>query len=247
MGPTPDIVVDGVPAGVRRWKVLELAAMLAIHRDGIDRGRLQLTLFPDADRRRAGNYLRQVVHKLRQVTSVELDRDSNGRIGWPTDLWIDTTDLRIERLVASSQRVFGADRLRRLEEAVELATGPYLADSALEWIEARRFELEVTVAAAAQEACLLAWELGEFFRARTLAMKTLELDPYCEAAFRVLLRVEATVGTPTAATTVIRRLGAALNELVVGPEPATLDLLREVSPGLQISPPELDLVFSGER
>lgn len=234
MGPTPDIVIDGVAAGVRRWKVLELAALLAVHREGIDRSKLQLALFPEADRRRAGNYLRQVVHKLRQVTSVELDRDSDGRIGWPAELWIDTTDLRVERLVAASQRVFGADRLRRLEEALELATGPYLADSALEWIEARRFELDVTIGAAAQEACQLACDLGELFRARELAKRTLELDPYCDAAFRVLLKVEATIGTPSAAAGVFRRLCGALEDLGVAPDAATVELVRQMRVSRQL-------------
>jgi LuxR family transcriptional regulator, maltose regulon positive regulatory protein len=225
-GPNPDIVVDGVARGSRRAKVLELAAYLALHPDGVERNRLQERLFPDGDPRRGGNYFRQVVHKLRQVTGISLSRTAQGLVGWPADVHVDSTDLRFERIAAAAREHAGIDRLERLEAALRLVEGVYLPDSELEWAEQRRHELEVSIVDAALEAGRLALELGHIKRAREIASFAIDRDPYCEAAYCVRMEVEARLGSDHAVLAEFHRLTETLAELGVTPAPSTRRLMQ---------------------
>jgi DNA-binding SARP family transcriptional activator len=227
-GDDPDLVVNGVPCEVRRLKVLELAAHLALHPDGVDRNRLQEALFPDADQRRGGNYFRQVVHKLRQATGFGLARSAKGLVCWPPEVHVDALDVRVERALREAGSLAGRERLDRLRQAVSLATGPYLRDSELEWAEARRFELEVRLGAARVEAAELALELADADVARELAEGAIAADPFSEPAYRVLMSVEAAVGPPGAVLTVYQRLCESLDELEVEPAAATKRLVNEL-------------------
>jgi DNA-binding SARP family transcriptional activator len=227
-GDDPDLVVNGVPCEVRRLKVLELAAHLALHPDGVDRNRLQEALFPDADQRRGGNYFRQVVHKLRQATGFGLARSAKGLVCWPSEVHVDAMDVRFERALNEAATLGGRDKLHRLQQAVDLATGPYLRESELEWAEARRFELEVKLVAARVEAAELALELADAESARALAESAIAADPFSEPAYRVLMSVEAAMGPPGAVLTVYQRLCESLNELEVEPAAATKRLVNDL-------------------
>ena len=116
------ILVDGRPVGARRVKVLELATLLALHPNGIERELLQRRLFPDADPRRSGNYFRQVVHKLRKITGVSLSRTNDGLVRWPECVHVETTDGRVEELVSRAQASEGPERLSMLVEALDHLT-----------------------------------------------------------------------------------------------------------------------------
>lgn len=227
-GDAADLVLDGTALTVRRIKALELAAALALHPDGIDRQRLQEQLFPDADQRRGGNYFRQVVHKLRQLTGIGLTRTSQGFVRWPDDVRVDTTDLRFERLLHGAGSLVGRDRFNALLAASDLVAGPYLAESELEWVVARRFELDVLAAEASAEAAELALELNDTANARALAERTIAANPYSETAYRVLMQVEAISGPTGGVLTMYQRLCASLGELGVTPTAATEKLLREL-------------------
>ena len=71
------LIVDGQPARIGRTKILELVACLSLHPRGIDRFELQRRLFPEADQRSGGNHFRQIAHKLRHTTNVNLERKGN--------------------------------------------------------------------------------------------------------------------------------------------------------------------------
>ena len=225
-GPNPDLVVDGVPRGSRRTKVLELAAYLALHPEGVERNRLQERLFPDGDPRRGGNYFRQVVHKLRQATGVSLSRSAQGLVRWPGEVHVDCTDLRFERLVAEAAELTGDERLEKLESTLALVEGVYLPDSELEWAEQRRHELEVLIVDTALDAARLAFELGHTRRARDAAGFAIDRDPFCEAAYCVRMKVEASLGANHAVLTEFHRLSEALAELGVAPAPSTRELMQ---------------------
>ncbi|GAA1864204.1 hypothetical protein GCM10009836_50670 [Pseudonocardia ailaonensis] len=225
-GPNPDLVVDGSPRGSRRTKVLELAAYLALHPEGVERNRLQERLFPDGDPRRGGNYFRQVVHKLRQATGVSLTRSAQGLVRWPDEVHVDCTDLRFERLTAEAAELEGEERLSRLEATLALVEGVYLPDSDLEWAEQRRHELEVLIVEAALEAARLAFRLGHTQRARAAATFAIDRDPFCEAAYCVRMQVEAQLGSSHAVLAEYHRLTEALSELGVAPAPSTRELMQ---------------------
>ena len=227
-GPVPDLIVDGVPRCSRRMKVLELAAFLTLHPDGVERHRLQEKLFPDADPRRGGNYFRQVVYKLRQATGVNLARSALGHVRWAEDLHVDSTDLRFERMLNDAYGMQGVERLEHLESTLAIVEGPYLPESELEWAEERRHELEVKVVDAALKAAQTALALGLHERARQAASFAINRDPFCESAYCVRMRVEAALGSPHAVLAEFQRLTAALAELGVEPAPATRQLVREL-------------------
>lgn len=227
-GDTVDLHVDGVPSQIRRLKLVELAAYLALHPEGVNRRKLQERLFPDADAKRGGNYFRQVVHKMRQATGTELARGPDGLISWPADLQVDSTDRRLERLLAEAGHQAGQARFERLETAVSLAVGPYLPQSDLDWAESRRFEIEVRCAEARVELARLAFELGRHEDARRWAEEAIAGDEFAEPAYRVLMHVESAIGAPGALLTVYQRLCAALAEINVEPAGATVELFNEL-------------------
>jgi DNA-binding SARP family transcriptional activator len=227
-GPVPDLIVDGVPRCSRRTKVLELAAFLTLHPDGVERRRLQEKLFPDADPRRGGNYFRQVVYKLRQATGVNLARSALGHVRWADDLHVDSTDLRFERTLREAYGLQGLERLDRLEATLAVVEGPYLPESDLEWAEERRHELEVQIVDAALKAAQLALTLNLYERARQAASYAINRDPFCESAYCVRMRVEAALGSPHAVLAEFQRLTSALTELGVEPAPTTRQLVRDL-------------------
>jgi DNA-binding SARP family transcriptional activator len=225
-GRQTSLVVNGIPAQPRRYKVLELVAFLALHPEGVDRQQLQENLFPDSDQRRGGNHLRQIVHQLRHATGVPVIRTDDGRTQWPADVRVDTSDVRFERLLEQSNAVTGRDRLDRLVRALALVEGgPYLQDSDLKWIDSRRYELEVMVVDARLEAARLAFELDELEQARAFASDAIDLDPYAEPAYRILMQVEFALGGATEALRVLQRLRTALEDLGSEPAPSTVALL----------------------
>jgi LuxR family transcriptional regulator, maltose regulon positive regulatory protein len=223
-----DILIDGAPCGVRRTKLLELAAYMTLHPGGVERQRLQDRIFPETDPRRGGNYFRQVVHKLRRATGFSLDRTADGLVRWPAAVRVDSTDLRFDRLLGEAAGLPDAERLARLEDLLSLATGPYLVDSDLEWAEQRRHELEIRVVEASIDAAGLALRIGRPERARQAASFAISRDPYCEEAYRVRMQVEAMLNAPHAVLGEFQRLTAALGEIGVEPAPTTRRLLQQL-------------------
>jgi DNA-binding SARP family transcriptional activator len=227
-GDNADLIVDGQPAGVKRLKTIEMAAFLALHPGGVDRKRLQARLFPETDQRHGGNYYRQIVHKLRLSTGISLDRSPSGMVRWPDGWFVDCADQRFERLTREAAQLTGHDRLARLESALQIPQGAYLPDSDLEWVEERRFELDVLRSDATGEAAQLALSLGRMELAREFAERAVADDIYSEPAYRTLMAVEAAVGPPGAVMLVYRRLTDALAELHLEPDARTVALVQRL-------------------
>jgi DNA-binding SARP family transcriptional activator len=81
------------------------------------------------------------------------------------------------------------------------------------------------------EAAEVALGLRYMDEAREYAVRALACDPYSEAAYRVLIRVEAAVGVPDAALTVYRRLTEALADLNLRPDGVTEALVHKLRGG----------------
>lgn len=227
-GPSADISLNGRPLSVRRIKVIELVCMMALHPEGIGRQRLQFSLFPDADQRRGGNYFRQVVHKLRQLTGVALIRSDDGAVRIPQSVELMSADVEVEQLVALSRTLGDAERLATLEAAVLLASTPYLPASDLEWVKARREHLAALVVEAASDAADLALRCGQPVRARALAEQAIATDPCAEPAYRVLMECALAEGRPERLQVLYDELVEALGRFGVRPTPATEHLLVSV-------------------
>lgn len=227
-GSERDLIVNGDPAGVGRLKVIELAACLALHPAGIDRFELQRRLFPDVDQRRGGNHFRQIAHKLREVVGVNLGR-SGQLVTWPEHAVIDSRDARFERLVVAAMSATGRDRLQLLRDSLAGVAGGYLESSDLAWVEERRYHLDVVREEALTELAELAFELDDLAEVRDACERILQLNPYSDKAYTLLMRIESSAGTAVSCQAVYRRAVEALSELGVEPSDEMRTLARATS------------------
>ena len=219
----------GRPVGVRRLKVLELAAYLTARPSGANRQAAQVSLFPESDRHKGSNHFRQVVHQLRKTTTLTLQRRSSTSISWSDGFAVDATDLQFERALAEARSCEVNERLDRLGAALDLVVGPYLVASDLEWANERRFEIEVLQEAAELELAALAVRLRRYDLSRAHANAVLGRNPYSEAASRVLMETELALGSETRALAVYRRSVRARRDIGLPPDQALVQLLQSTS------------------
>ena len=220
----PDIFVAGESVGLRRTKVLELLCFLIHHPSGVTRESLQLQLFPDSDRRRASNHFRQVVHQLRKATGITLTRLPNAyRVS--DDYVFEATDIRLEQELAAARTATDDDRVQRLRASLDRIDGPYLANSELEWVNQRRYELDVLIVEAEIEVMNHLLEQGDVASAQERAELLIARDPYCDEAYRVLIQAHLKAGSNTAARGAYRRACEAMKEIGLTPDVSTVELM----------------------
>jgi LuxR family transcriptional regulator, maltose regulon positive regulatory protein len=224
-----DLIVDGEPARIGRTKILELVACLSLHPRGIDRFELQRRLFPEADQRSGGNHFRQIAHKLRHTTNVNLERKGN-LVLLPTSLAFTANDIESERILGLASAFSGQERRERLEAGLALAVGPYLEGSSLPWVEERRNYLDLVYEEARLELATLLLELGEPDAARQECETVLETNRYSDPSYRILVGIERKVGSESSVLATYRRATEALTELGLRPGDARR-LLQRGMPG----------------
>ncbi|MHC1563605.1 BTAD domain-containing putative transcriptional regulator [Actinomycetospora sp. C-140] len=212
-----DIVVAGVAQNIGRLKIVELLAYLVLHPHGVDRGRLQSALFPDATLRNGGNHFRQVAFKFKQLTGLSLARGEQNTVGLPGDVVVEAADLRFESLVGSASSAVGPERIARLRAALDLVEGPYLASSNLIWVEERRNHLEIVQEEARLELVRLLIEAAELERARDECEALLALNRFSDPAYRLLAQIERRIGSESSVLATYRRAVASLEELGLEP------------------------------
>jgi LuxR family maltose regulon positive regulatory protein len=211
-----DLITDGEPARIGRLKILELVACLALHPKGIGRFDLQRRLFPEADQRSGGNHFRQVTHKLRHTTNVDLERKGN-LIQLPARIAFTANDIESEQILATASGLAGHERRERLETGLALVHGPYLEGSQLPWVEERRNYLDLIYEEARLELAALYLELGEPEAARDMCEAVLETNRYSDPSYRILVGIERKVGSESSVLAAYRRATEALTELGLQP------------------------------
>lgn len=214
----PLLVIDGVESSARRMKVVELIADLAVHPDGVDRGRLQERLFPDVGRSRGGNHFRQITYRLHELVGVRLDRREPALVVWPADIDLVAADRVFEESVVRARGETDA-ALADLRKAVDLAPGGYLSGSDLAWVEERRVYLSVLYEEAATKLLWAAVEAGDLDLVRQYGARALEFNPFSEEIYGLLMRAEHLGGNRAGAMAVYRRAHSALEELGLEPGP----------------------------
>jgi DNA-binding SARP family transcriptional activator len=224
----PSVVVEGREARPRIAKSVALLAYLAAA-DGHEAERDELlgALFDGRADDSARSYLRQAVHRLREVLPEGAGPAFDGsrlRFGAPVALSGDAG--RAEALLAEATRQQGEARRRALAEALELLDrGAYLDGVEAPWVDERRERLAEVRLEARLEAGLHAYEEGRYAEAADLAAAVLEEDPYRESAARLAMRVSAALGDEDGVIGAFRRCAGALEELGAQPSPSTRDLL----------------------
>ncbi|HWH25042.1 MAG TPA: hypothetical protein VNT53_00145 [Pseudolysinimonas sp.] len=225
-GATPDIIVDGVPMGVRRLKVLELAALLCLHPSGVSRESMQLRLFPESDRGKSGNYFRQIVHNMRSATTLTLSRAANGNVGWDERLRVVSDDVEFEQRVHELSAEEPEDGMQARAELLALAPAAYLVRSDLEWADERRYTIDSLREELASDLAMLALKAGEWDLVRSSAELALAINPYSEAVHRALIEAELAAGRGAAAKAAARRLAQTLDALGQDPDDRTAQVMR---------------------
>jgi len=207
LGP-PQALVDGqVVLGLQTVKLLALLAYLAAeNRQAHTRGALAALFWPEQPEAKAHQNLRQALSRLRQAIGDDraepphlLVDPQSIQFNCQSRFWLDV--LTFKGLVDGTQRhphrrlAACPTCLSRLAEAIDLYRGEFLADLRLdagealdEWLLMQREELQQRAARALEALAAAHLARGESEVACRYARHLLHLDPWNEAAERVLLR-----------------------------------------------------------
>lgn len=236
-----DEIEDEGPAGdhpnLRRSRVKALLGYLAT-RPSVSRTTLFEDLWPDLDEPSARNNFRVTLSHL--LTVLEPDRPKSAtpftiRQADAQVTLVDDPMIRIDvrEIAELASAAHEAHERGDLDEAFELHRrivtlhrGDFLPEFEFEdWAIAVRDRLRQTVAAAAQSAAELLVARTKYAEAESLAAYALTLDPYREAAHRVVVASRLLRGDRASAQRAFVELDAMLADLGVRPEPAT-EILR---------------------
>jgi len=227
----PRVRVDGQVVSPKITKSLEVLAVLAEapeHR--VDRATLLSSLFEARSDRASATYLRQAVHRLRELmpAGVELAIDrAHVKI---TGATIVTDSARFLRLLDEAAALEDQERLAALESALAMfASGEYLAGRDSYWIDARRAMLVERATDARFQAAELRFARDDHPTAQAHLDAVLAADPFEERAWRLTMRIAATRGDYDGALAAFRHCRRTFEEIGATPSPATrrlLDALR---------------------
>ena len=210
---------DGQPiAGFEFNKVRALLAYLAIEADRPHRREeLACLLWPDQPDLAARSNLRQALANLRRTIGDEtalppyflIDREFI-RFNSKADIWLDTTEFT-ESLKASERHTHRrAETCKHcaqcLKRAVELYRGNFLehffvseSDVFDEWALSRREKMRHLALTALYRLADFYERRGDYTHAYHFAVRQLDLDPWCEEAYRQVMRALAFDGRRSAA------------------------------------------------
>lgn len=228
---TPTIEALGAPVRPRIAKCAELLAYLASTPDlRADRAALLDALFDGVDTDASRSYLRQTVHQLRAAlpegTGPTL---ADGVVSFSGDVGVDSAADRMLRTLRRSATNDPDRRLSEIDAALAIAAqGAYLAKSKTAWADERRREIGATIASLQLEAAHLAFDLGRYPRAAELAESVVRAEPLRESAWRLRMRVAATLGSFDDVLSLYADCTAALSGMQAQPTHETRALLEQL-------------------
>jgi len=212
-GQNVDVHINGHELSIGRLKVIELMYYLLAHPKGASRLSVQLALFPETDRRKGSNHLRQVVYQLRKCTGLTLERRARDTISWNADIVARSADNEFESALRRAKDLVGQERLDKLTSALKLVNGVFIPGSNLEWVSVRRDELEVLTEEAEMEISVLAYKLGQFDIARQNCESLLARNPYLTVAYKILMMTEIAVDSQPSILSIYLRAKKAHEEI----------------------------------
>ncbi|MFD7879878.1 BTAD domain-containing putative transcriptional regulator [Streptomyces sp. NPDC059766] len=214
--------VNGRRAELRRTKYAELLALLVRSGGRADRRKVLNQLFPEADRKRASNHLRQIIFKLRESTGIVLERAEPDFIVWPRALTLTGLDMEFETQVRAfvSADARDASRNREVLAMLERGKSAYLEGSDLDWVVERREQLSVLFEEAAVRVIDDALRLGDVETVRAFGQHALHLNPYAEELYQAMMEAELRFGSRPRGLALYRDAYTKLRELDLDPSPA---------------------------
>ncbi|RBY78772.1 transcriptional activator domain protein [Geodermatophilus sp. TF02-6] len=225
------LAVDGREVKPRIAKSLTLLAFLAAtsgHR--ATREQLLEALFDGRDDPSTRAYLRQAVHRLRELLPEGVGPAfTDGVLGFTAPVRVDADSGRMEALLAEAARLQGEARLSVLLRALECAAaGPYLPGVESAWAQERRQALNAEIGEARLAAAQLAFAAEGFGQAEELVERVLADDPYKESAWRLAMRIASALGDEDRVIATFHRCRESLQELDLVPSDATSSLLVQL-------------------
>lgn len=214
------------------------------------RSELAGLLWPDQPERMALHNLSQTLLYLRQALGGQdamqtfvLTSRQTIQFNQASSAWIDVTALS-DKLAAvqshgHSDLTTCAACMQRLDEAVALYRGPFLArfsldDSDLfdEWVQNKRLQLQREVTEALERLAWYAEQEGAFERAQDYAQRLIALEPLNEGAHRSLMRNLTFSGQRNRALMQYETLSRLLStELGIAPAVETSELYQQIRAG----------------
>lgn len=218
-------------------KTAMLAAYLAIHPERrFSREAIAGMLWGDKDEGRARHSLSQALSDIRRTFGDDLIH-GNSQFVWSPG---NAVAVDVARLAAIEPSYASRDELE-LFEAVhqgEFLQGFDLADTSLSsWLEAERERLSRRLHDALARLAQMRLAAREYEHALATAQRIIAIDPYDEAAHRLIMRCHAGKGFPRRAQDHYEALARELDiELGVAPDEETTALLGEIMDGKSLSP-----------
>lgn len=119
-----------------------------------------------------------------------------------------------------------------LLQAIDLVRGEPFSGTAqgrYAWAEPLTHTINAAIAGVAHTIAVRALASGDHAPARETLLKILEIDSVNELLYRDLIRLEHQAGNPKAIDRAVQRLTIALDTLNLDMEPATIDLINQVT------------------
>ncbi len=225
------MTVDGLPVKPRIAKSVALMAYLAsLSAPEASREDLMTVLFEGRDDDSARSYLRQVVHRLREVLPDGAGPAfDGGRLRFTAPLALVSESVFVERHLGLAGSLRGTEQTDTITAALEVADlGDYLPGVDSVWAEERRTHLDSLTSRARLQAAQTHFEHEQFLDAERLAREALRQDPYQESAWRLLMRVAGAVGDEDRVISAFRQCQSALLDLDARPSDSTRRLLDQL-------------------
>jgi len=223
---------DRVTTRFRTEKTASLLAFLAFHGNrGHTREILTDLFWPDADPASGRHSLRLALSSLRrQLAPTGSDRPLllADRQTVQLDPHCFESDVQeVEESFRALSRAKGDERIALLARTVDLHSGELLLGFYDAWILPHRLRLQDRALSAALELARLLEERGEHDRAADYAAHAVAVDPLCEEAQVVRLRLTLAAGRYATAGQQVREIEALWHEHLDAPAPSTVRTLAE--------------------
>lgn len=238
------IVARGVEVDTGlRTKARELIAYLATRPQGATDEAAVEALWPDAPAGRGAEQFHTAVGNLRKVLrettglgETMFVEHAAGRyridpalVG--VDLWSFQTHLAETESASDDD-----ERAAALSAAACLYGGELAEGARYEWAEPQREQLRRQAVDALTDLAELRETNGDLPGALAAAEQALAVDPYDEAVYRQVMRLQGRLGRPDAVARTYRLLERRLLDLDAEPEPLTRQLLAELAPQKRAEP-----------
>ncbi len=211
--------LDEKALGTRKARLL--LKRLALQTGGpVSTDQLAAVLWPAEVPKRPADQVSVLVSRLRSTLGATRLPRSDAGYRLQAD-WYDVVELE-QRVTELEERLGSGERASALaaaQAALALASGGLLPEEDGEWVDEMRPAVERLVARARVLAGEAAFAAGEYGAARAAAQSVLDVDPYDEAALRVVMKSDALTGKPGAALAAYAMVRHRLSE-DLGADPA---------------------------